>query len=135
MDVFSFDVVLLELISGKEAVEEKRQGFVGRSFVGFQWNSGGDVEKSVDPLNMSKLSTLLALDVRLPLTLVWVMGFRGVMLNGEYYNECNGCCHCLHRDPSKRPSMVNIVYALCKTDDSFFDISEDVLSDPQVMAR
>ena len=37
MDVFSFGVVLLELISGKEAVEEKRQGFVGRS----QWNSGG----------------------------------------------------------------------------------------------
>ncbi|KAK1592109.1 hypothetical protein Q3G72_019622 [Acer saccharum] len=42
---------------------------------------------------------------------------------------------CLHKDPSKRPSMVDIVYALSKSDDLFFDISEDGFSPRQIIAR
>ncbi|KAE9453071.1 hypothetical protein C3L33_15025, partial [Rhododendron williamsianum] len=30
---------------------------------------------------------------------------------------------CLHRDPSKRPGMVDIVYSLCKSDEFVFDVS------------
>ncbi|KAL3727102.1 hypothetical protein ACJRO7_031926 [Eucalyptus globulus] len=42
---------------------------------------------------------------------------------------------CLNWDPSKRLRMVDIVYALPKSDD-IFDISEDGLStDAQVLAR
>ncbi|KAM1281562.1 hypothetical protein FF1_022296 [Malus domestica] len=42
---------------------------------------------------------------------------------------------CVHKDPSKRPTMVDIVYALCKSDDLFFDISDDGSSTPPVKAR
>ncbi|KAL0388496.1 UNVERIFIED_CONTAM: hypothetical protein Sradi_2731400 [Sesamum radiatum] len=42
---------------------------------------------------------------------------------------------CLNRDPARRPSMVEIVYALSKSDDLFFDVSEDGFSPRQVVAR
>lgn len=35
---------------------------------------------------------------------------------------------CLNKDPSKRPSMVDIVYALSKSNDLFFDVSDEGLS-------
>lgn len=42
---------------------------------------------------------------------------------------------CLHRDPTKRPSMVDIAYALCKSEDTGFDTSDDGIGSPLVLAR
>ena len=42
---------------------------------------------------------------------------------------------CLHRDPSKRPSIMDIVYALSKSEDMGFDISDDGIGSPRVIAR
>lgn len=54
---------------------------------------------------------------------------RLIVLSGDH------CDLVLESGLSKRPSMVDVVYALCKSDD-IFDISEDGLSaDAQVFAR
>ncbi|KAA8548721.1 hypothetical protein F0562_000405 [Nyssa sinensis] len=115
MDVFSFGVVLLELVSGREAIDDKGK---------LLWTSvngvlDGRVEKNEkrvkswmdDVLHEEKCS------------IESVMIVMAVAIA------------CLHRSPSKRPSMVDMVYALCKSDNLFFDISEIGLSPRQVIAR
>ncbi|KAF1860575.1 hypothetical protein Lal_00021619 [Lupinus albus] len=42
---------------------------------------------------------------------------------------------CLNKDPSKRPSIMDIVYALCKSEYTGFDISYEGIDSPRVMAR
>ncbi|XP_050219486.1 serine/threonine receptor-like kinase NFP [Mercurialis annua] len=115
MDVFAFGVVLLELVSGMEAIDE--EGKVLWAKVGEIWD--GNEERKEKRLK------------------AWLDG--SIMDEScsmeSVKNVMNIAVACVHKDPSKRPSMVDVVYALCKSDDLFFDISEDGFADHQIMAR
>nr|ASM47247.1 lysm-containing receptor kinase 21 [Parasponia rugosa] len=115
MDVFSFGVVLLELISGKGAVDE--EGIV-------LWARATQILQGSEEQKAKKLKEWTDPALR-----------EESYLMESIMNVMSVAVACLHRDPSKRPSMVDIVYALCKSDDSFTDISDDTLSDSQVFAR
>ncbi|KAF9677664.1 hypothetical protein SADUNF_Sadunf08G0131000 [Salix dunnii] len=112
MDVFSFGVVLLELISGKEAIDEEGKVLWAEAI--------GILEGNVEERKVKRLTAWMD-----KVLLEESCSMESVM------NTMAVATACLHRDPSKRPSMVDIVYALCKSDDLFFDISEDGLSNPQ----
>ncbi|KAK6161412.1 hypothetical protein DH2020_004793 [Rehmannia glutinosa] len=112
MDVFSFGVVLLELVSGREAMDE--QGNV-------LWASAIGILDGREEKKSKKLREWM--DECLVNETESAMSVVGVAIA------------CLNRDPARRPSMVEIVYALSKSDDLFFDVSEDGLSPRQVIAR
>lgn len=116
MDVFSFGVVLLELVSGKEAIDEE-----GRVL----WaNVNGMLEGSEDQKEERLRGWMDEYLVKETLPMASVMNVMTVAIA------------CVEREPNKRPSMVDIVYALCKSDDGFFDVSEEGFSPkPQVRAR
>lgn len=115
MDVYAFGVILLELISGKEAIDSNGNVL---------WAS---VNKIVDTKEDGKERALIRfMDDSL---LEESCSMDGVM------NVVNVAIACLHKDPTRRPSMVDIVYALCKSDDLLFDMSEDGLSPSPVAAR
>ncbi|XP_073118909.1 serine/threonine receptor-like kinase NFP [Henckelia pumila] len=115
MDVFSYGVVLLELISGREAVDEEGKVL---------WAS---VDGILDGKEERKLMRLRAwMEDRLVDESCSMESVMGAMVVAVA---------CLNRDPARRPSMVEIVYALSKSDDLVFDVSEDGLSPRQVMAR
>ncbi|KAI8009636.1 Serine/threonine receptor-like kinase NFP [Camellia lanceoleosa] len=116
MDVFSFGVVLLELISGREAMDGEGK---------LLWKSASEVLDGNDEKRK---------EMRLK---GWM---DGVLLEetcsmDSVMNMMAIAIACLHRDPTKRPSMVDIVYALCKSDELFFDVSEDGQSLQEVIAR
>lgn len=115
MDVFSFGVVLLELVSGREAIDEEGKVL---------WAKVSGILDGREDEKVKRVKKLMddAL-VRDSCSMESVMNVVAVAIA------------CLHRDPLRRPSMVDIVYALCKSDDLFFDISEDGLSPRQVIAR
>ncbi|OWM87841.1 hypothetical protein CDL15_Pgr019425 [Punica granatum] len=116
MDVFSFGVVLLELISGKEAIDED-----GR----VMWASA--VEKFEGVREDQKLRKVRDwVDKTLVADTISAESVVSVL---------NVAIGCLNKDPSKRPSMVDIVYALSKSDDVFCDTSEDGLSPQPLSAR
>lgn len=115
MDVFSFGVVLLELVSGREAIDEQ-----GRNL----WVCAGTI---LDGEDLEKERRLMDWMDRSLLEQSFSM--ESVM------NVMSVAVACVNRDPSKRPSMVDIVYALSKSDDLFFDISDDAISDTTVSAR
>ncbi|KAM3708099.1 hypothetical protein ACB098_02G074900 [Castanea mollissima] len=115
MDVFSFGVVLLELISGKEALDEEGNVLWAKT-------SGildGNEERKVKRVKQWMDEVL----VRESCSMDSLMNVMSIAIA------------CLHRDPTKRPSMVDVVYALCKSDDFGFEISDDGLSAPLVDAR
>ncbi|KZV57041.1 Kinase family protein [Dorcoceras hygrometricum] len=115
MDVFSYGVVLLELISGREAIDEEGKvlwASVNGILDGKEERKLMRVRKWIDDRIVDESCTMES-----------VMGAMVVAVA------------CLNRDPSRRPSMVEIVYALSKSDDLVFDVSEDGLSPRQVMAR
>ncbi|KAI3703273.1 hypothetical protein L1987_73223 [Smallanthus sonchifolius] len=115
MDVFSFGVILLELVSGREAVNEEGKAL----WVEVYKNFNGKDEKL-----KCKLEGFIDDDVlREPCSITSVMNVMSIAIAS------------LHRDPSRRPSMVDIVYVLCKSDDLFTDLSEDGFSSLQVLAR
>ncbi|KAH6821554.1 hypothetical protein C2S53_011733 [Perilla frutescens var. hirtella] len=116
MDVFSFGVVLLELISGREALDE--QGNV-------LWASASGIMDGKEERKLRKLGEWMdECLVRESCTTESVSSVMAVAVA------------CLHKDPARRPSMVEIVYALSKGDDLFFDVSEENgLSPRQVVAR
>lgn len=117
MDVFSFGVVLLELISGREPIDESGKVLWAKVNVVLD---GEDEEEKVKRLKGWMDDCLLKENVSM----------EGVM------NVMTMAVACVQKDPSKRPTMVEIVYALCKSDDVLFDVSEDGLSPrPQVVAR
>jgi serine/threonine protein kinase len=116
MDVFSFGVVLLELLSGKEAIDEE-----GKVSLWSQMDGVLDGNDRIERLRGFLDEDLLMEDASCSME-----SFMSVL------NVANAC---LQRDPVKRPSMMDIVYALCKSDELFFDISEDGLTNPQVIAR
>lgn len=115
MDVFSFGVVLLELISGKEAIDE--EGIVLWAGAGrvLEGDEEEKAKKLMDWMDQHLLEESFSMESMMSIMALAVA--------------------CLNRDPSKRPSMVDIVYALCKSDDLFYDISDDTLSGSQVLAR
>ncbi|XP_076943523.1 serine/threonine receptor-like kinase NFP [Bidens hawaiensis] len=115
MDVFSFAVILLELVSGREAVNEEGKAL----WVEVYENFNGDDEKPNHKLTEFIDDTIL----REPCSIDSVKNVMSIAIAS------------LHRDPSRRPSMVDIVYALCKSDDLFTDLSEDGFSPLQVLAR
>ncbi|KVH67550.1 Concanavalin A-like lectin/glucanase, subgroup [Cynara cardunculus var. scolymus] len=115
MDVFSFGVVLLELISGREAVDDNGKAL---------WVEAYEIFNGIEDKYKYKLGDFMD-DVLLKES----CSIDSVM------NVMSIAIACLHKDPSRRPSTVDIVYALCKSDDLFYDLSEDGLSPRQVLAR
>lgn len=115
MDVFSFGVILLELVSGREAVNEDGKALWVEVYENFDGND--------DKLN-HKLTKLIDDTI-----------LREQCSTDSVKNVMSIAIASLHRDPSRRPSMVDIVYALCKSDDLFTDLSEDGFSPLQVLAR
>lgn len=115
MDVFSFGVVLLELVSGREATDEEGNVL---------WTSVKGILDGKDERRMKRLREWMDSNLlNESCSMDNVMSVMAVAVA------------CLHKDPSKRPSMVEIVYALSKSDELFFDVSEDGLSPRQVLAR
>ncbi|XP_022760215.1 serine/threonine receptor-like kinase NFP [Durio zibethinus] len=115
MDVFSFGVVLLELISGKEAIDEEGK---------LLWASVSGILDENEERKVKKLKAWM--DGRL---LEESCSMESVM------NVMAVAIACLNKNPTKRPSMVDIVYALSKSEDLFFDVSEDGLSASPLVAR
>lgn len=116
MDVFSFGVVLLELISGKEVIDEE-----GRVL----WTSaGGILEGNNEERKVRRMKEWMdEVFLQDTCSMESVMSVMAIAIAS------------VQRDPSKRPSMVDIAYALCKSDDLFFDVSEDGLATPELNAR
>ncbi|KAF7150320.1 hypothetical protein RHSIM_Rhsim02G0032400 [Rhododendron simsii] len=115
MDVFSFGVVLLELISGREAIDRDGK-LLWKAVDGILEGNEETKEKRVKDFMDGAL-------------LVEASSMESVL------NVLAVAISCLHREPSKRPGMVDIVYSLCKSDEFVFDVSEEGLSPSQVAAR
>lgn len=115
MDVFSFGVVLLELMSGKEAIDDEGKVL---------WAKIGDFSEGSEERKVRKLQEWMDESLlREEFTMESVVNVMGVAVS------------CLNKDPSRRPGMVEIVYALSKSIDLFSDVSEEGLSPRQVTAR
>lgn len=115
MDVFAYGVVLLELISGREAIDEEGKVL---------WASVNGILDGKEERKLMRLRGWMEDQlVDESCSMESVMGAMVVAVA------------CLNRDPARRPTMVEIVYALSKSDDLVFDVSEDGLSPRQVMAR
>lgn len=115
MDVFSFGVVLLELLSGREAIDEEGKVL---------WASAQEIWVGTEEEKVGKL-------------MEWMDSFfkkESPSLEG-LTNMMAVAVACVNRDPSKRPSMVDVVYALCKSDDLFYDISGNEFSSSPLAAR
>jgi serine/threonine protein kinase len=120
MDVFAYGVVLLELVSGREAVldeggEPLWADAEERVFRGREERLEARVAAWMDPV--------LAEQTCPPGSVASVVSIARA---------------CLHRDPSKRPSMVDVAYTLSKADEHFADYSGESLpvdSSGEVAAR
>ncbi|MED6179582.1 hypothetical protein PIB30_002407 [Stylosanthes scabra] len=117
MDVFSFGVVLLELISGREAIDEEGN-LLWMSAVKTFEKVSSDEEKAKrlrEWIDKAMLRDSVSMDS--------LLGVLGIAIA------------CLHKEPSKRPSIVDVVYALCKSEDAGFETSEEGIGSPRVTAR
>ncbi|KAL5066855.1 hypothetical protein RYX36_017742 [Vicia faba] len=116
MDVFSFGVVLLELISGKEVIDEEGNVLWASAIKTFEVKN--EQEKAMrlkDWLDKAILKETLSMES--------LMGVLSVAIA------------CLHRDPSKRPSIIDIVYSLTKCEENGFELSDDGFSSQRLVAR
>ncbi|RWW38092.1 hypothetical protein BHE74_00056702 [Ensete ventricosum] len=120
MDVFAYGVVLLELVSGKEASSERGESLwaeaEGRLFEKSCGGGGGGGSGSGSG---SKASIMAWMDPALAKQSCPMESVATVM---------NIARDCLRRDPSKRPSMVEVAYNLSKADELISDYSADTLS-------
>ncbi|KAF9604185.1 hypothetical protein IFM89_003931 [Coptis chinensis] len=115
MDVFAFGVVLLELISGREAVNQEGKVLwlnVDRILEGGEEVKHMRLKEWMDEVLIEEHCSLEAVT-----------------------NVMTVAIACLQKEPSRRPNMVDIVYNLCKSDDFYFDFSEEGLSVSPVSAR
>ncbi|KAK9020219.1 hypothetical protein V6N11_054709 [Hibiscus sabdariffa] len=115
MDVFSFGVVLLELVSGREAIDEEGK-LLWASINGFL--DGNETEK------VEIVKGLM--DRRLVEESCSMESVMNVLVVATA---------CLNKDPARRPRMGDVVYALSKNYDLCFDVLEDGLSAPPLLAR
>ncbi|KAH9682351.1 hypothetical protein KPL71_027317 [Citrus sinensis] len=112
MDVFSFGVLLFELISGEKAIDEEGKVLWAKVEGILEGNEGRKVKRVKEWMDEILLQDSISME--------GVMRAMGIAIA------------CLHKDPSKRPSMVDIVHAVSKSDDSVSDISDDASSSSQV---
>ncbi|KAG8071864.1 hypothetical protein GUJ93_ZPchr0006g46337 [Zizania palustris] len=110
MDVFAYGVVLLELVSGREAVSDQDGELLWadadqRMFRGKEERLEARVAAWMDPA--------LAEQTCPP---------------GSVASVVSVAKACLHRDPAKRPSMVDVAYTLSKADEHFADYSGESVS-------
>ncbi|KAJ8506086.1 hypothetical protein OPV22_006972 [Ensete ventricosum] len=108
MDVFSFGIVLLELITGREAVNEDGEALWSEANRMFG-STAGRMEETL----------LQWVDAALAEQSCPIESVVSVM---------NVARACLHKDPSKRPSMMDAAYMLSKADEHLSDFSIDGLS-------
>ncbi|KAL5702118.1 hypothetical protein ACHQM5_027375 [Ranunculus cassubicifolius] len=115
MDVFAFGVILLELISGREALNEDGKVL---------WLNVEKILEGGEEVKQLRLKE-------------WIdeVLIEENCSTDAVMNVMSVAIACLQKDPSRRPGMVDIVYTLCKSDDFYFDFSEDGLSVTQVSAR
>lgn len=114
MDVFSFGVVLLELVSGKEAIDDEGNVLWASAINTFDVNNEQEkVRKLMEWLDKDILKETCSME-----------SLMGVV---------NVAILCLHKDLSKRPSIMDIVYALCKSEDIGFELSDEGIDSPKVM--
>lgn len=106
IDVFSFGVVLLELISRKEAIDEH-----GRNL----WLSFGGILEGKEDEKEKRLKEWMDDDL-----------LEESCCMKSITNVIAVAVACVNSDPSKRPSMVDVVYALCKCTDNLFSDSSEV---------
>ncbi|KAL8140029.1 hypothetical protein V2J09_006050 [Rumex salicifolius] len=119
-DVFSFGVVLLELVTGKEAVTDDGKVILWASVQGLlDGDNAGEKEKIVSKW-MDQ--TMLSKDNDDSFSMESVMSVVSIAVA------------CVSKDPRKRPRMMDIVYALSKGEDQFFGLSGDGFV-PPVVAR
>ncbi|CAK8570727.1 unnamed protein product [Lathyrus sativus] len=116
MDVFSFGVVLLELISGKEVIDEEGNVLWASAIKTFEVKNeqekGRRLKAWLDKAILKETCSMESL-----------MGVLNVAIA------------CLHRDPSKRPSIIDIVYSLTKCEENGFEISDDGFGSQSLVAR
>ncbi|KAJ0974448.1 hypothetical protein J5N97_016413 [Dioscorea zingiberensis] len=107
MDVFAYGVILLELVSGREAVNERGEAL---------WMS---VDKVFDKRGVKRDGELrLWMDEYLVQTCCSMEGVVTVLGIARA---------CLNRDHSKRPSMVDVAYLLSKVEDLHSEFSGEEL--------
>lgn len=90
-DVYSFGVVLLELLSGRRALDEDRGGIAEQTLV--EW---------ADPFLRDSRRVLRIMDTRL----------GGQYSKKEAQAVAAVVLQCLHMDPKNRPSMVDVLTSL-----------------------
>nr|CAB3450691.1 unnamed protein product [Digitaria exilis] len=109
MDVFAYGVVLLELVSGREAADERGEPL---------W---ADAEDRVFRGRDERLEARAA---------AWMDSALADQTcpPGSVASVVSVARACLHKDPAKRPSMVDVAYTLSKADEHFADYSGESVS-------
>ncbi|KAG9455260.1 hypothetical protein H6P81_008164 [Aristolochia fimbriata] len=122
MDVFAFGVVLLELVSGREAIGETGEMLWAEAERTLFQEGRKEEEYSCKEERFKGW---------VDEALVEQCGFSTESVG----NVVSVARACLQRHFGRRPSMVDIVYMLCKADELYFDFSEDGLVPTGIMAR